>query len=64
MNTEVIKMIDQIVEDRKALRSKMIWETDSNSMAIMSAFMFVASGKTADVEKYAACKKMLKKNRK
>lgn len=61
MNTEVIKMIDQIVEDRKALRSKMIWEMDSNSMAIMSAFMFAASGKTADVEKYAACKKMLKK---
>lgn len=62
MEEKLIAMCDSIVEDRKVLKKKMLWEADSDATAIMSAFLYASAGKRADVERYVKCKKLLKKN--
>lgn len=62
MDEKYIALVDQISHDRKMLRKKMFWEVDSNATAIMSAYLFAAAGKCADVEKYVECKKILRKS--
>ncbi len=61
MDNQVKVICDNIVEDRKLLRNKMLWEIDSNATAIMSAFLYASKGKRADIDKYVKCKKLLKK---
>lgn len=62
MNSETQKLLDQIVTDKKLLQKMMTWEADSTAMATVSAFLFAAAGKTADIERYAECKRYFKKN--
>lgn len=62
MNATTKQLLDQIVEDKKLLQSKMMWELDSPAMATLSAFLFASAGRKADIERYAECKKYLKKN--
>lgn len=61
MNEKLIDICDMIYEDKEVLRKKMIWETGSNSLSILAAFMYASENKRADAEKYKECKKILKK---
>lgn len=62
MDTNIQKIIDQVVADKQLLKKKMIWEEDSNAMATLSAFLFASAGREADVDKYVECKKYFKRN--
>ncbi len=62
MNSKTQNFLDQVVEDMNQLKKKMIWEADSHAMATISAFLFASANKRADIEKYAECKKYLKKH--
>lgn len=55
-------LLDQIVEDTNLLRKKMFFEADSNALATISAFLFASAGKRADIDKYVACRKYLRKH--
>lgn len=60
MNDKTKKLCDNLVTYSRALRRKMVWETDSNAMAILGAFFCISAGVEADVDKYVACKKLFK----
>jgi len=62
MNSDVKNMLDQVVEDRKLLKRKMIWEIDTSAMSTLAAFLFASAGRRVDIERYAECKKYFKKN--
>ena len=62
MKEETRNMIDQIVEDKELLQKKMIWESDSDAMATLAAFLYAGAGRRADIEKYVECKKYFKEN--
>lgn len=62
MDEKLTALVDQVAADRRELRKKMTWEADSNATAIMSAFLYAASGRRADIERYTECKKLLKKS--
>lgn len=62
MNAKTQELIGQIVEDRRKLVWKMMWEADADAMATLSAFLFAGAGKRADVERYVECKKYFKKH--
>ena len=61
MNEKSKKIIQQLVEDRELLRQKMLWEADSSAMATLSAFLYIAAGRRADIERYTECKKHFKR---
>ncbi len=62
MDEKLTALVDQIAADRTELRKKMLWETDSNACAIMAAYLCASANKHVDAEKYAECKKILKKS--
>lgn len=62
MDDKTQKMLDLIINNQKKLKKKMFWEIDSNDTAIMGALIQASRGIEADVERYAECKKILKKN--
>lgn len=61
MDDKTKKLCDDLVSYSQALRRKMIWEADPNSMAILSGFLCLSQKAEADVDKYVACKKLFKK---
>lgn len=61
MNDKTKKLCDDLVSYSRSLKRKMIWEPDPNSMAILSGFLCLSQGAEADVDKYVACKKLLKR---
>lgn len=61
MNEANKNIIDQIVEDRRLLYKKMIFEADASAMCTLSAFLYASVGKRADVDKYVECKKYFNK---
>lgn len=62
MNAKTQELIDQIVNDKRELQMKMLWETDSSAMATLSAFLFAGAGRKADIARYVECKKYFKKH--
>lgn len=62
MDIRMQELLDQVVEDKRLLQKKMLWEADSAAMATLSAFLFAGNGKRADIDRYVECKKYLKKN--
>lgn len=62
MDAKTQELLDQIVNDKRALERKMLWETDSGAMATLSAFLFASAGKKADIARYAECKKYFKRH--
>lgn len=62
MDSNTQSLLNQIVEDMNQLRKKMYFEADSCALATISAFLFASAGKRADIDKYVACKKYLRKH--
>lgn len=62
MDTRTQELLDQVVNDKKILQRKMIFEADAPAMATLAAFLFASAGKKADVEKYVQCKKYFKRH--
>jgi len=62
MDSKTRNLVDNVVEDRKVLVKKMLWEFDSNTMAILSSFLYASAGRRVDADRYVECKKYFKKN--
>lgn len=62
MDAKTQEILDNLIEGRKVLKKKMIWEMDSNAMAIMGALLCLSKNSEPDEQKYAECKKILKKH--
>lgn len=61
MDAKTQEILDNLVEGRTAIKKKMTWEVDANSMAIMGTFLCLSKNVMPDAERYAECKKILKK---
>ncbi len=62
MDEKLQILCDRLVSDKKILKKKMHGEMDSNATSTMAAFMYAGAGKKVDIDRYAECKKILKKN--
>lgn len=62
MDSDTKKILNQIVNDKRALKWKMFWQADSNAMSTLSAFLFASSGKPADINKYVECRRYFKRH--
>ena len=60
MNEQLNSFCDKLCASREAIKKQMYWETDYNTLSIISAFLHVSEKKEVNVEKYKACKKILK----
>lgn len=62
MEEKVRELCDRAVAGRTAIRKKVAWETDANSMAILSSLICLSKNRDIDAEAYARCKRIFKKN--